>query len=441
MTRISNLASIFLLALFSVPAVAQGATTTAVSSVNVRAGPGINFALRGNLVAGQVVTVIQCQNNWCLIDSVGPDGWVSAEYLASAGSIDTLPPAPGPSGNQILTSATLSTAVEPGGAPYVMVNLTGAIVQEITAQDQAARNTNWVDGSANKPFVPRLNTGDVLQMTIFESADGGLFVPRGGGNAAANFVTFPPQTIDENGNISVPFAGEITAAGLSLHLLEEAVEKRLESRAIEPQVVITMVTRSTHAVTVLGSVKQPQRMVLNQPEDRILDAIASAGGLSATDYDSYVQLTRGGREWTIGFSELSNDPSKNIYLQPGDVVYIGQHTQSFIALGALASNGEFDFAGDQVTLSQALGRAGGLHPDQADPGQVFVVRRETRETLQSFGIELGERAFPPALTEVAVAYRVNLSDPASFMLATRFPIRDGDMIYVAVSASAALATN
>lgn len=196
MTRISNLASIFLLALFSVPAVAQGATTTAVSSVNVRAGPGINFALRGNLVAGQVVTVIQCQNNWCLIDSVGPDGWVSAEYLASAGSIDTLPPAPGPSGNQILTSATLSTAVEPGGAPYVMVNLTGAIVQEITAQDQAARNTNWVDGSANKPFVPRLNTGDVLQMTIFESADGGLFVPRGGGNAAANFVTFPPQTID-----------------------------------------------------------------------------------------------------------------------------------------------------------------------------------------------------------------------------------------------------
>lgn len=202
-----------------------------------------------------------------------------------------------------------------------------------------------------------------------------------------------------------------------------------------------MVTRSTHAVTVLGSVKQPQRMVLNQPEDRILDAIASAGGLSATDYDSYVQLTRGGREWTIGFSELSNDPSKNIYLQPGDVVYVGQHTQSFIALGALASNGEFDFAGDQVTLSQALGRAGGLHPDQADPGQVFVVRRETRETLQSFGIELGERAFPPALTEVAVAYRVNLSDPASFMLATRFPIRDGDMIYVAVSASAALATN
>lgn len=441
MIRISNLASIFLLALMSVPAAAQGATTTAVSSVNVRAGPGINFALRGNLAAGQVVNVIQCQNNWCMVDSVGPDGWVSAEYLASVGEIDTLPPAPGPSGNQILTSATLSTALEPGGAPYVMVNLTGAIVHAITANDQAARAVDWVDGSANKPFVPRLNTGDVLQMTIFESADGGLFVPRGGGNAAANFVTFPAQTIDENGNISVPFAGEIKAAGLSLNLLEEAVEKRLESRAIEPQVVISMVTRSTHAVTVLGSVKQAQRMVLNQPEDRILDAIASAGGLSATDYDSYVRLTRGGREWTIGFPELANDPSKNIYLQPGDVVYVGQDTRSFIALGAIGSNGEFDFAGDQVTLSQALGRAGGLLPDQADPGQVFVVRRENRETLEALGIELSETTFPPTFTEVAVAYRANFSDPASFMLATRFPIRDGDTIYVAVSASAALTTN
>ena len=75
--------------LLALATAAHAAKTTALTAVNVRSGPGINFALLGNLVAGQSVDVIQCQNNWCLIDSVGPDGWVSAEYLASVGDVDS----------------------------------------------------------------------------------------------------------------------------------------------------------------------------------------------------------------------------------------------------------------------------------------------------------------------------------------------------------------
>jgi polysaccharide export outer membrane protein len=55
--------------------------------------------------------------------------------------------------------------------------------------------------------------GDILGVTIFEAASGGLFIPSEGGVRPGNFVTIPTRDVDIHGNISIPYAGSIRASG------------------------------------------------------------------------------------------------------------------------------------------------------------------------------------------------------------------------------------
>src|SRR4029079_7198057 len=92
-------------------------------------------------------------------------------------------------------------------------------------------------------------SGDVLTVPIFEPGSGGLFIPAEAGVRPGNFVTIPSQAVDNNGNISVPYAGNIRANGRTKSQLQEAIVDALKNRAIEPQVVVSVVTQQTSLVT------------------------------------------------------------------------------------------------------------------------------------------------------------------------------------------------
>lgn len=64
---------------------AQAAPGTATNNVNVRSGPGTNYAVVDTLRRGEQVDVQRCQGSWCYVVKPGPDGWVSASYLAASG--------------------------------------------------------------------------------------------------------------------------------------------------------------------------------------------------------------------------------------------------------------------------------------------------------------------------------------------------------------------
>ncbi|WP_246791535.1 polysaccharide biosynthesis/export family protein [Bradyrhizobium commune] len=53
----------------------------------------------------------------------------------------------------------------------------------------------------------------MVAVTIFESTAGGLFIPAEAGTRSGNFVSLPNQNVDSAGNISVPYAGAVKAAG------------------------------------------------------------------------------------------------------------------------------------------------------------------------------------------------------------------------------------
>ncbi len=64
---------------------ANAAPGTVTSNVNLRSGPGTNYAVIDTVRRGTQVDVQQCQGSWCYIVQRGPSGWVSASYLSAGG--------------------------------------------------------------------------------------------------------------------------------------------------------------------------------------------------------------------------------------------------------------------------------------------------------------------------------------------------------------------
>ena len=65
---------------------ANAAPGVITSNVNVRSGPGTNYAVVDVAARGTQVDVQQCQGSWCYVAKPGPDGWVSASYLSAGGT-------------------------------------------------------------------------------------------------------------------------------------------------------------------------------------------------------------------------------------------------------------------------------------------------------------------------------------------------------------------
>jgi polysaccharide export outer membrane protein len=287
--------------------------------------------------------------------------------------------------------------------------------------------------------VIRIGVGDVLQVSIFESAAGGLFIPAEAGVRPGNFVTLPSQTVFRSGSITVPYAGTIRAAGRTAAEIERDIESKLASRAIEPQAVVTLVEQNATEVAVIGdTVNGANKFRIRHSGETILDMISRAGGLKFPGYELFVTLQRNKRRATVFFPTLVNDPKENIFVAPGDTIYVYREQQKFVAVGALGTvfqttnlTGLFAFEQERLTLNEALAKAGGLLDTRADPAQVFLYRMEYREALERMGTDLSK--FSPNQRLIPTIYRANYRDPSSFFFTQRFPMRHRDVIYVANS--------
>ena len=345
-------------------------------------------------------------------------GAFGAVIVASTGLLAgcTLFPASGPTPHSVVAEARTAAS------PYVLVNLDPNVVSLLAPQKRKGLSAMGPRGAV--PAV-RLGVGDVVSVTIFEAAAGGLFIPNPGSTRPGNYVTLPDQIVDDAGNITVPYAGAMHVAGRKIPDVQAEIVEKLKDRAIEPQVVITLKDQKASQVSVLGEVNGPSRFPITPSGDRVLDVIARAGGPKYPGYQTYVTLQRGGKEGTELFDDLVARPIDNVYIRPGDIIVVSNKPQRFVALGASGKNGQIDFDAEHMTLSEALGKAGGLIDGRANPSYVFVYRLEDRSTLQQFG-----QPAPLLATDfVPVIYSVNLRDPSGYFLASQFYMRNKDVLY------------
>ena len=344
---------------------------------------------------------------WCLI---GP------AVLGGCGFI----PMSGPASSDVQTenSATL---------PFAVVKLDGNVLQVLEKYEPNGLPGTFAD--SRPPASIRFGIGDIVSITVFEAAAGGLYVPLEAGVRPGNYVNLPDQAIDNDGNISVPYAGSVRAAGRTNVQIQEDILQRIKKRAIDPQVVVTSSQQRSSLVSVFGEVRTPLRfpMPASGAQDRITDAITRAGGISGPGWETWVVLERSGKRVTVPFANLVYWPSNNIFVLPGDRIYLYREPMKFVAFGATGQQGEFNFDAWRISLAQAVAKAGGLLDLQADPGSIFLYRREPRGVAQQLGVDCSRFGGD----SVPIVFKVSFQDPAGFFVATKMQMRPFDVMYVA----------
>lgn len=313
-----------------------------------------------------------------------------------------------------------------------VVDLSSQAVARLGARDQQTSFASAL-GEA-QPVGTVVRQGDVLEVSIWEAPPAVLFGGAAGsskladmqGTSVSTTSTLPELLVGLSGSIFVPFAGNVPVAGRSTKAIESDITARLSGKAHLPQVIVRIVRNATANVTVVGEVANSSRMPLTPKGERVLDALAHAGGTRQQSGKMTIQVTRGQQVVSMPLDAVIRDPRQNVMLATGDVVTAIYQPYSFTVLGAAGKNEEVNFESTGLTLAQALGRIGGLQDQRANAKGLFIFRWEDP------ALASGKVAGPVAADgRVPVIYRANLRDPATFFLAQNFAMRNGDVVYVA----------
>ncbi len=327
-------------------------------------------------------------------------------------------------------------------APAVqLVEVTPAIAQKVA---QAQKITEFSEAfkakSSNKDNGALIGPGDVLEVNIWEASPPMLFGSSSSAgvsivnSSSSKATTLPDQVVNREGKISIPFAGNVQAAGKTQDQIANEIVKALNGKANFPQVIVRL-TRNTNAnVTVVGEVSNSVLLPLTPKQEKLLDAIAMAGGVKQPINKITVQLARGTKSATMPLETIIKDPTQNIALLPGDVVTAYFQPYSFTSMGATGQNQEVQFEGQGISLAQAMARAGGVKDERADARGVFLFRFENSAALP----EQYTQGIKTTDGKVPVIYRINLTDPTAFLTAQNFPMNNKDVLYVSNATSVEL---
>jgi polysaccharide biosynthesis/export protein len=345
-----------------------------------------------------------------------------AALLALAGCSTVLTGA-GPSTDDVVTQSA-----SPGVQRYEIVDINSTVLDILRQRGTDSFLAHFGD---YRPSVePKIGIGDTVSVTIWEAGAGGLFsapLVTDRFSTGSKSSTIPDQIVGRDGSISVPYAGRIKVVGRTTQDVQGVVERALAGKAIQPQVLINVPKSVSSSVSVTGEVVNGARVPLSVRGDRVMDIIATAGGIRAPVNETYVQLSRGQETARVAMTRVSSDPRENIFMRPNDVLTLIRDPQTFIAYGATGKNAEIPFDAEGINLSQALAKAGGLLDFRSDPGGVFIFRFEPESVV---------RALDPGstITEhnklTPVVYRLNLRDAANLFIAQGFRVQNRDLLYV-----------
>jgi polysaccharide export outer membrane protein len=315
-----------------------------------------------------------------------------------------------------------SHAGDANSLPYALVKINRGVIDTLAIN---APRLSAAFTDRRPPVQLKFGVGDVVSVTIFEAAAGGLFIPSEAGVRPGNFVTIPDQQVDNMGNITVPYAGAVRAVGRMPSEVQQSIVNALRNRAIEPQVVVALSKQNTSLISVLGEVNTPARLPMSFAGEKILDEITRAGGPKGQGFDTWVMLEREGKRATVPFGALVYESQNNIYARPNDTIYVYREPQTIIVFGASGQQGQFNFDAWRISLAEAVAKAGGLNDTLADPASVFVYRGEMRDVAERLGVDTSQFDGPI----IPVVYNVNFRDPSGYFIATKFQMRNKDVLF------------
>ncbi|WP_375428384.1 polysaccharide biosynthesis/export family protein [uncultured Sphingomonas sp.] len=329
-------------------------------------------------------------------------------------------PSSGPTANQIVRGARAdATAAR-------IVDLDAQAMVDAVAVEAAADARNptlaslAVDGRGGL-----IGVGDVLEIRVYEvgvSLFGGARMTGELFDPSARAEIFPAVVVDAGGTIKLPFTEQLQVAGRTPREVQSLVERAYRGKSQLPQVLVAVRENLSETVFVSGDVRRSGRIALTLQQERLLDAVATAGGTVSRTQDMVVRFTRAGRTVEERLDRIFAGAPDDLVLVAGDRIQLIQQPQSYVVLGASNRVSQVGFDQSDVTLAEAIARAGGPNDNTADPRSVFLFRYAASEA--------GATPVPGAAADTPTIYRVDLLRPASYFLAQRFPMRNRDVLYV-----------
>jgi len=175
-------------------------------------------------------------------------------------------------------------------------------------------------------------------------------------------------------NVSIRRGEQVITCNLNKYLTAEDLSANAELQSGDTIVV----KRADVAgmVLVLGQVAKVGSVPIKQGMT-FREVMGLIGGVTVEADTSNISVKRSGSGEIIKLdytNAMAGDPLSDIALQPGDTVYIPQlETAFFTVMGGVNRPGQYPLKG-KLTLSEAIGLAGGPAPGVGDMRQVTVSR-------------------------------------------------------------------
>lgn len=255
-----------------------------------------------------------------------------------------------------------------------MVALTAAVVAAAvlsvvaSVSSAAADSPTTANGgvvSTPPPIVSdanyRIAEEDVLRMDVW-------------GEPQLSNIQIP---VTPGGMISVPYLGDVKAAGLTQAELAKEIAKRLADAQIlyEAKVQISVYQLHQPQVRVLGAVQRPGSFPF-KTGDTVLDAIAQGGSYADDAMLESATLTRKGSEESIPINLrklFDGDLTQNYVLEDGDKIYIPHedYNNKIYVLGQVNRPGQYSLK-ENTTVLAAISLANGQTADASIKNTIIV---------------------------------------------------------------------
>ena len=200
--------------------------------------------------------------------------------------------------------------------------------------------------------------------------------------------------VEGTGIIRMPYVGEVSATCLTESQLSQIITDKYRKYIRDPNVDIFIEEYNSQLVSVIGAVDKPGRFQL-QRRVRLIELLINAGGpklgvagptlhlIRSTEKDlcSTDPPTSSNSDQETAVPQLlsfkmkdllSGSAEANLYVQPGDILSVPESDQVFVT-GYVMRPGPLSL-GANLTLTQALGMAGGYSPE-ASKKKVRLIRQ------------------------------------------------------------------
>ena len=271
-------------------------------------------------------------------------------------------------------------ALQPDGVAIHVTPITLALLGQMEDKRKTAAHMVATEFSS-EPEHYRIGPGDILQITVWDHPE--LTIPAGSFRDA----TASGQQVNEDGNLYYPYIGVIKAAGMTSSELRVVLTKKLRTYINNPQLDVRIVAFRSKKIYVVGEVERPGVLPLDDLPLMIVDAISLSGGLTANGYKGGVKVSRNGRVYEIDLRALYEfaDANQNMMLKHGDIVNVPDRSQQKVfVLGEVRRTAPVTIVNGRLTLSAALGEAGGVRQTTADSSAIYVIRGTDKERPEVF---------------------------------------------------------